>query len=60
VLYAGAFFCGGAGTVIFLAARRRLCEIFEINQQPDSGDITNGFAAKPRRDNDEQSRSKTK
>jgi hypothetical protein len=48
VLYAGAFFCGGAGTVIFLAARRRLCEIFEINQQPDSGDITDGFAAKPR------------
>jgi hypothetical protein len=32
---------------------------FEINQQPDSGDITDGFAAKPRRDNDEQSRSKT-
>jgi len=30
-----------------------------INQQPDSGDITDGFAAKPRREYDEQSRSKT-
>jgi hypothetical protein len=48
VLYAGAFFCGSAGAVIFLAASRWLCEIFDINRQSDSGDMKDGFAAKPR------------
>jgi hypothetical protein len=31
----------------------------DINRQLDSGDMTDSFVAKPRRDNDEQSRSKT-